>query len=41
MRNKACRAQREWTPPAGFGPLIVVIAWVLTVLALAALALSS
>jgi hypothetical protein len=27
------------TPPAGFGPLIVVVAWVLTVIALAALAL--
>jgi hypothetical protein len=29
------------TPPAGFGPVIVLVAWVLTVLALAALALSS
>jgi hypothetical protein len=29
------------TPPAGFGPLIVLLAWVLTVIALAALALSN
>ena len=29
------------TPPAGFGPVIVLVAWVLTVAALAALALSS
>ena len=29
------------TPPAGFGPVIVLVAWVLTVVALAALALSS
>ena len=29
------------TPRAGFGPLIVLVAWVLTVVALAALALSS
>jgi hypothetical protein len=29
------------TPPAGFGPVIVLVAWVLTVIALAALALSS
>jgi hypothetical protein len=29
------------TPPAGFGPLIVLVAWVLTVGALAALALTS
>jgi hypothetical protein len=27
--------------PAGFGPLIVLLAWVLTVIALAALALSN
>ena len=26
------------TPPSGFGPLIVLVAWVLTVIALAALA---
>jgi hypothetical protein len=29
------------TPPAGFGPVIVLVAWVLTVAALAALALST
>jgi hypothetical protein len=29
------------TPPAGYGPVIVLVAWVLTVVALAALALSS
>jgi hypothetical protein len=29
------------TPPAGFGPVIVLVAWVLTVIALAALALST
>jgi hypothetical protein len=41
MRDKAGRSERDWTPPAGFGPLIVLIAWVLTVVALAALAFSS
>jgi hypothetical protein len=29
------------TPLAGFGPIIVLVAWVLTVLALVALALAS
>jgi hypothetical protein len=29
------------TPPSGFGPVIVLVAWLLTVAALAALALAS
>jgi hypothetical protein len=41
MRHKACRPQREWSPPSGFGPLVVLVAWVLTVIALAALAMAS
>jgi hypothetical protein len=32
---------KVWTPPAGFGPLVVLVAWVLTVVALAALALTT
>jgi hypothetical protein len=39
MRDKTCRPERDWSPPAGFGPLVVVVAWVLTVFALTALAL--
>jgi hypothetical protein len=39
MRDEPSRPHREWSPPAGFGPLVVVVAWVLTVFALAALAL--
>jgi hypothetical protein len=41
MSDKASRPRRDWSPPAGFGPLVVVVAWVLTVFALAALALLS
>jgi hypothetical protein len=39
VRDKAYRPERDWSPPAGFGPLVVLVAWVLTVFALAALAL--
>jgi hypothetical protein len=39
VRDKPCPPERDWSPPAGFGPLVVLVAWVLTVFALAALAL--
>jgi hypothetical protein len=38
--DKAFRPEREWTLPVGFGPIIVLVAWVLIVLALAVLALT-
>jgi hypothetical protein len=38
--DKALRPERGWSLPAGFGPVIVLIAWVLIVLALAVLALT-
>ncbi len=52
IQRDACGgSDRHWRPPlhrvkvgmtrAGFGPLIVLVAWVLTVIALAALALSN
>jgi hypothetical protein len=41
MRDKPSRPAQDWSPPTGFGPLVVLVAWLLTVFALAALALLS